>query len=250
MKRARLFVGQALLPRLPLFLPHEHLMHHSSAFSRLFAVLAGGAAIAAIGTLPACNIIAAATYIVHGPEKVPKLYTLDKTKKTVVFIDDRVPVVNSRVNRVKMGTTAERMLLNEGKMERMISSQDMLAVAEREKGSKLLGIVELGEKIEAEVVICVQMMSFSLTPDGEIFSPGAQMKVKVMDVTSKKRLWPGDEQEWYPMSISVPPKQGQPPSTLSQVEAEYSSLAERVGKTIANMFIEHEARVQDGRIDQ
>lgn len=199
---------------------------------------------------PACNVVGGAFYVVHGPEKVPALYDLDPAKKTVILIDDRGPVVNSRVNRVRIGTTAERMLLDQGKMEQVISSQDLLAIADREKGSKPMGLVELGEAVGAEVLISAMMVSFSLTPDGQTYQPAAQVSVKVMDVTGKKRLWPGEGQESYLLTVTVPQKQGTPPQTMSEIEAAYSALAERVGMSLANLFIKHELRTPDGRIDQ
>ncbi len=220
-------------------------------FRRPGPLLACGAAAALLaGLMPACNIVGGAFYAVHGPEKIPAMYELDRAKKTVVLIDDRGPVVNSRVNRVRIGTTAERALLDAGKMEQVISSQDLLAIAEREKGSKPMGLVELGEAVGAEVVISAMMISFSLTPDGQSYQPSAQVSVKVMDVTGKKRLWPKDPQESYLLVINVPQKQGTPPKSLPEVEAAYGALAERVGLSLANLFIKHEARTPDGRIDQ
>lgn len=224
------------------------LCHHASiqlARSMALAVL-----VVAMLSLPACNIVGGAAYLIAGPEKVPKLYDLDRTKKTVIFIDDRRPVVNSRVNRVRIGTTAERRLLDNAKIERIISSQDVLAIAEREKGSKLLGMAELGEAVGADVIICAQMESFSLTQDGQTYQPAAAAKVKVIDVTTKKRLFPGESQEWYLLSVAAPTKQGSPPASVSEVDAAFTSLAERFGTALANVFIQHEARTQDGRIDQ
>ncbi|MBC7772391.1 MAG: hypothetical protein H7210_07850 [Pyrinomonadaceae bacterium] len=210
------------------------------------------AGVLAIGLLcvSGCNIVAGAAYIVHGPEKVPKIYSLDPTKKTVVFVDDTVPVVKSRMQRVKIATTAEGLLLNEGKMEHLIASQDLLAIVERERFSKPMGSVEMGEAVGAEVVVYAQMLSFDLTADQQSFMPSAQVRVKVMDVKTKKRLWPEGVQEWYSLEVKSKEKQGGPPPTLSERDAEFMALAQRVGTSIAHIFVTHEANKQDGRIDQ
>ncbi|MGE3109485.1 MAG: hypothetical protein AB7G11_10545 [Phycisphaerales bacterium] len=214
----------------------------------LTALLAVVLVAAACG-LASCNIVGGATYLIAGPEKVPALYELDPKKKTVVLIDDRIPVVNSRVNRVRIGVAAERVLLDDAKIEVVISSQDMLALAEREKGSQPRGVVELGEEVGAEVVISALMVSFSLTPDGQTYQPAAVVQVKVMDVAKKEKLWPAPPQRNYVLSVSAPQRQGNPPKTLSEVEAAYASLADRVGLAIAHLFVKHDQRKQDGRID-
>lgn len=218
----------------------------SAAAPRL---VAAAAAIAGLGCITGCNIVGGAAYLIHGPEKTPRLYALDPLKKTVVFVDDTVPVVKSRMQRVKIATTAEQVLLGEGKMEHVIGSQDLLAIVERERFSKPMGIVEMGEAVGAEVVVYAQMLTFNLTADQQSFTPSAQARVKVMDVTGKKRLWPEGVQEWYVLDVTAKERQGGPPTTLSERDAEFLALAQRVGTSIAHLFIEHEARSMDGRID-
>lgn len=218
------------------------------SLARAAALLA--ATTAALVMMPSCNVVGGLVYAVHGPEKVPALFELDKTKKIVILIDDRKPVVNSRVNRVRIGTTAERALLDNAKLEHVISCQDLLAVAEREKGSKPMGLVELGEAVGADILICAKMNSFSLSPDGQTYQPSAIVTIKVMDITGKTRLWPKEPQDEYVLSVSSPQKQGTPPKSLSEVEAAYTALADRAGLAIAQIFYQHEARVADGRIDQ
>jgi len=217
--------------------------------SVLSRVLSATALATAMSCLPGCNIVGGAAYIISGPEKIPKMYALDPTKKTVVFVDDTVPVVKSRMQRVKIATTAEQVLLSDGKMEHMIASQDLLAIVERERFTKPMGIVEMGDAVGAEIVIYAQMLSFDLTADQQSFIPSAQVRVKVMDVKNKKRLWPEGVQEWYPLDVTARERQGGPPTTLSERDAEFLTLAQRVGTSIANLFIEHEQRKMDGRID-
>jgi hypothetical protein len=212
-------------------------------------LLLAGMALTSLACASGCNIIAGATYVLHGPPKTPRMYTLDPTKKTVIFVDDTVPVVKSRMQRVKIATTAEQLLLGEGKMEHMIASQDLLAIAERERFSKPMGIVEMGEAVGAEVVIYAQMLDFSLSSDNVSFKPTAHARIKVMDVTNKKRLWPEGIQEWYTLDVTAKDRQDAPPPTLSERDVEFTALAKRVGTSLAYLFIEHVEQTQDGRID-
>ncbi len=83
---------------------------HSTARSCGLALLLAGAGL----FLGSCNIVAPIGYILNGPEKVPKLFELDPKLVTVVFIDDsRGSVLPSRAVRIKIGETAENVLLNE-----------------------------------------------------------------------------------------------------------------------------------------
>lgn len=200
--------------------------------------------------LPGCNIVGGAAYLIHGPEKVPKQFSLDPLKKAVVFVDDTAPVVKSRMQRMRIASTAEQALLKEGKMEHIIASADLQSIVDRERFSKPLGIDEVGEAVGAEVVIYAQMLSFNLTPDEQSFIPSAQVRVKVVDAKEKKRVWPQGLQEWYVLDVSPREKQGPPPTTLSERDAAYLQLAERVGRSIAYLFIEHEAKTVNGKLDQ
>jgi hypothetical protein len=215
--------------------------------------IAGAAAAALAVALGSCNIVGGAALVIMGPEKVQKLYDLDRTRPTVVFVDDRASRLPNRTVRRQIGMTAEQVLAAEGKIKTMISSQDMLALTERERYGTPLGIAEMGEAVGAEVVVYVTMDSFTLTADGENYVPEATGRVKVIDVKTKRRLWPpedGSLEEWHPLTITAPQKQGSPPRSTSERIGAQQSLAERFGKGVAYLFIKHEKRVGDGRIDQ
>jgi len=211
---------------------------------------AAAGVLAFLGAMGGCNIVGGITYLAHGPEKAPAAHELDEKRKTVVFIDDTLPVVNTRANRVRIGTAAEQRLLDESKIT-MISCQDILAVAGRERASRQpMAIVDMGEVVGAEVVIYAQMVSFSLSPDGQTFAPEANVRIKVLDVISRERIWPVEPEKWYTLTVAAPPRQTNLPKNNSEMEAEYASLADRVGVAIGNVFLEHDPKPLDGRVDQ
>lgn len=195
-----------------------------------------------------CNIAGPASFLVLGPEKVPKVFDLDAEKRTVVFIDDRVPYTNRTVRR-EIGRAADRALLDEAHIRTVISSQDALAMAERDRYSKPMSIAELGEAVNAEIVIFIVVDGFSLSPDGEAFKPAASARVKVMDVAQKKRVFPTGVDEWYGLEVTAPPRNAAPPRSTGERAAEQRVFAERFGRSIAYMFVDHEPRPFDGRLD-
>jgi hypothetical protein len=212
----------------------------------LAAVCAAGASL----VLGACNIVAPLGYIVHGPEKVAAAYTLDPKKTTVLFIDDtRSSVLPSRAVRTKIGQSGEAVLLNDAKIERMLSSRDIMSVADREKYSRQMGIVELGEAVDADVIIYVTMESFALVQEGENYKPISACRIRVVDVREKKQIFPEEIAKWHPLVVEAPPRTGGMPASNSDRNKVYLEFAERVGTAIGNVFVKHEERPQTGRLD-
>jgi hypothetical protein len=215
--------------------------------NRTVAALALAAGALLMGS---CNIVAPIGYLVHGPEKVPAVYELDPKKTTVVFIDDtRASVLPSRTVRTKIGEAAETVLLNDADVERMIASKDVMAVADREKYSRQMGIVELGEAVKADIIIYVTMDSFTLVQENENFKPVAACRLRVVDVKEKKQIFPEEIAKAHPVLIEAPYRTGNPPTSANDRNKVYLEFADRVGTGIGNVFVKHEKRPQTGRLD-
>lgn len=212
--------------------------------------LAGVALLGAGMALGSCNIVAPMGYIIHGPEKIPEEYVLDVKRVTAVFIDDtRASVLPSRAVRTKIGETAEGMLLNQAKIEKMISSKDVMAVADREKYSKQLGIAEIGESVGADVVVYVTMQSFDMLVDGEYFTPTATASIRVVDVKEKKQLFPAELEKSHIIKVETPPRSAAMPKSTAERTRAQLVFAERVGKAVANVFIAHTRIPEEGLLD-
>jgi hypothetical protein len=212
--------------------------------------LAGLALLGAGAVLGSCNIVAPIGYIVHGPEKIPEEYVLDTKRVTAVFIDDtRASVLPSRAVRSKIGETAENMLLNEAKIEKMISSKDVMGVADREKYSKQMGIAEIGEAVGADVIVYVTMQSFDMLVDGEYFTPTATASIRVVDVKEKKQLFPAELEKSRIIKVETPPRSAAMPKSTSERTRAQLVFAERVGREIAHVFIAHTRVPEEGLLD-
>lgn len=221
-------------------------MSRKTLLSRLLiGALFTGAAL----LLGSCNIVAPIGYIVHGPEKIPAQYKLDTKKVTVVFIDDNASVLPSRAVRRKIGESAENILLNQAKIERMIASQDVMAVVDREKYSKQMTLVELGEAVGADVVIVATMLSYSLTQDNENYTPIASASVRVVDVKEKKQLWPAQLEQSHILEVKSPPRTAAGPMSLAERNKLQLTFAERIGREIGYLFVAHTATPETGLLD-
>jgi hypothetical protein len=203
----------------------------------------------------ACNIVGPAVYLIHGPEKTPAAYKLPDEKPAVIFIDDVDSRLPNRLSRQRIAKTAERALLDEEcvKDSTIISSDAALAAASGERFGKQLGIAEIGEKVGAKTVIYARIENFSISPDGAQFAPMVRMRVKVVDVESRKRLFPAPEStdpvaQWFTVKYDMPTGQGAMPSQMSDVMKAEQDLADAAGLALARVFFEHESRTRTNRV--
>ncbi len=199
-------------------------------------IIAAAAAGLALG---GCNIVAPAYYLVHGPEKQKALYELPKGRSVVVFIDDRANRVPRRALRLTIAEEAEKALLKSGATKDVISTQSAMQAAGRESGAGTISVAEIGQRVQADVIVYATMDQFSLSPDGASFRPASVMRVKVIDAKSEKRLWPKDDQG-YTLTTTLLPKQGQTPTNTGEVYKSEDELARNAGQELAWLFYTHE----------
>jgi len=201
--------------------------------------IARGLAAAALGVtfgaLSGCNYIGAAYVLVKGPEKTPAAHTLEKDRPTVIFVDDRANVLARRSLRTQIAKSAQDTLLKEGVLTNVIDTSAAMQVAQREAAGEPLAISELGKAVQAEVVVYVVVDSFTLSTDGQTFTPTAKAHVKVIDVTSRARTWP-EKKEGHPVNVTLKLASGDVPKTTTQQLKALDALAEKTGVEIAEVF--------------
>jgi hypothetical protein len=136
----------------------------------------------------------------------------------------------------------------EGKVVKdVIASQSLEAVASRDRFTKPQGIVEVGEAVGAKTVIYATLDTFVLSTDGSTFQPTASMRVKVVDIEKKVRVWPPEPEEWYTLSLTRPPKTKDVPASESERMRAAQEFADRLGIELGNLFVKHE-EVRDSKI--
>ncbi len=204
------------------------------------ALAIGALAAAFMACAAGCNIAGPAFYFLHGPDKTPAVFALDKNRSTVIFIDDRTNRIPSRATRDLIGTTAEESLLAEGVVRDMVQSRKIQTVVARERYGKPMGIAEVGRAVDAQVIVYAWVDQFTLSTDGQTFAPTAALRIKVVDAESGQRLFPGpDTDGWYAFSVAVPPQQGITPDTAALRQRSEQNLARYTGESLAKLFFEH-----------
>jgi hypothetical protein len=203
-------------------------------------LVVGAAALAmvALGGGAGCNIVGPVLFLAVGPEKVPAAFVLDPEKAVVILMDDPASRVPEQVLRRRATRAAEQALLEQKAVKKVIDGDAAAAVISRERFGQPLGIVEVGRAVDAQTVVYVLVERFTLEGQPGVYSPTAQVRVKVLDVESKSRLWPAGEPGTITLTVELP-TQGQPPATTTAVAAAEGALADALGLAVARLFFEH-----------
>src|ERR1043165_9639943 len=97
--------------------------------------------------------------------------------------------------------------------------------------------MERGER--PEIVIYASVDSYSASQG---YTPVVGMRIKVIDVTNDKRLWPPEEEKQGVLILTkAEAQQGFEGKTPSEVVKAENSIADRAGLALAHVFYEHEA---------
>jgi hypothetical protein len=203
--------------------------------------LAVAACIAATG----CNYVIPALWVAQGPPKKPADYTLPKDKKTTVFVDDRTNVVSRTQLRAQLADDVLKGLVAQGLVDNVISGRELIAyVRKTETSNKRVTIEDLGNAVGAEVVIYIEMVSFDLMHDGASPEPAAKVRVKVVDVANKTRLFPATSGDNAGFEVSAKTEATQPgiyrtSAGRRQVE---DILEKYLADKVVKLFYDHEER--------
>lgn len=205
------------------------------------------ALVAAVGAaLGSCNIVGPAAYLIGGQPKVDAQYALSD-RPTVVFVDDPENILPNRSLRRLIGDRVAQELMVKKLVSITISSADAMAVAGRESYGKPLAIEEIGRAVGAEQVVFVNMTSFVLSPDNITPRPSGACLVKVIDVTTRERLFPTADggfrgSSGYPVQVAMRQVSLERYRTTSSRRGIREQLANEIADQITKVFYRHVPR--------
>lgn len=215
-------------------------------------VRAGCAVAMSAGVLAcaSCNIVGPMGFLVGGEEKVSAAFALPAERSVVVFVDDRSSVLPSRAVRERIAATSELTLLEGGAAPKadIVSAEAIATILAGEKATRQSGIAEIGAAVGADVVVYATVDAFTLSPDGNQYAPTSTLRVKVVDVKTKARLWPESPQEWQVLNVQTPVKSDSVPTKQGERAQAEQELAARTGTQIGQLFIKHNRRESNPRI--
>lgn len=194
------------------------------------------------GGLTSCNVVGPAALIIEGPPTIDAVYTLQKERPTIIFIDDRGSRLPRRSLRLAIAQAAGGELLKEDTLLNVIEPRAALEAAAGERPGELMDLVTLARNARAEVMIYASVKSFSLTSDGQTPQPTARLSVKVVDTADNKGpVWPegpaGHDLNFAPrVSVTALPR------TTAEMMQYQEDVGREMGLALARLFHEHEAR--------
>ena len=116
---------------------------------------------AVILVIAGCNYAVPAMWIAQGPPKKPAEYTLPKDKKLVVFVDDRKSVVSRLQLRALLADDIGTVIKQQGLVTDVVSGRELISYVRRmETSTKRISIEDLGNAVNADIVLYVEMESF------------------------------------------------------------------------------------------
>lgn len=215
-----------------------HRAARSSCLSRVGAMACLGFAMASI---PACNIVGPAIFLVEGPPKIPAAFDLPKDASVVVFVDDASSPPLSRAMRLAIARAAQEELLKGNAASRVIDAAGAFDAAGAETASKRMDLQSIGRAVGADLIVHATIDSFTLSADGSEYLPTSQFRAKVIDARKEDdaRLWPA-EASGFP-GIAKPlqhPKEF--PSSRGEMDKARIELAKLTGQALGKLFYDSE----------
>lgn len=205
--------------------------------------------------LGACNIAGPAGYLILGPEKTKPVWTPPSREAVgVILIDDPRSIIPLRALRDTIGTEAEEELLARKVFKDMVASRLAAAHVRGERFGAPISVADLGRAMNADYVIHAVVRGFTLTQDGQTFSPLAVLDVRVVDVKQEEQVYPPPDAPTSFATLTTDLRiegMNLPDSSAARRQA-MDDLARYTGQKLARMFYEHQdqgppARLQDIR---
>mgnify|MGYP003110758296 CR=1 FL=1 len=191
---------------------------------------------------PGCNIVGPIAMVAQGPGEVEKVFELDKSKKTVVFVDDPANKIAQRRTRSQIGEAAQDALMRRKKVleANMIDTRSAMSVAAN--GDDTLSITEIGEAVGAEIIVYALVTQFELSGDGVALDPYSEVEVKVFDVTTHSRLFPPAGEPGYRSRFGGQRRSGNSfmPTGRTDLLRAQSELARITGEGLSQLFYDVE----------
>jgi hypothetical protein len=188
-----------------------------------------------------CAFMSYTARAIVGPEKVPALYEpIDQ--KTVIVVDDP----SHQLTAVTLGDVIAAVIAREFTDNKVISdivgTEAVNKLRAENKDFDTWPVDRIGQAVGAKQVLYVLVSQFTLGSDGGgYFKPAAAMRVKFIDATNGRRLFPVNDQTGQPVASTMFFKKAEEDSrtTLTTLSRE---LAQRVGEDVARTFYKHEVR--------
>ncbi len=180
--------------------------------------------------LAGCNVIGAVHYAAVGPPRQPALFEL-KQVPTVVLVENYEAPSVGILDSDRLAMLLTRELQNNTTIE-LVPSERVAQLREQQRQAfSRMRISEIGKAVGAEQVIYVNLVRSEVEQTAGLLKASVAARVKVVDATSGRLLWPPDSAEGYPVSHETPMVRPDEKVTHQTIRAEMiDTMAVRISR--------------------
>lgn len=206
---------------------------------RLLRILLLGA----VAGLSGCGAVAWLVAQFAPPVNVPAVYKPPEGKTILVFADDLLSEVSFEPAKSRLTQRLNQLLVEHEVAAKTVSYDRLLDLITVTPDFNKLSVMEVGQKLGADIVLYVRVDDFSLK-DNEV-SPlwhgRLAATVRMVDTRAKDpsevRLWPKDRPEGHAMEpIDLPPVDETSPTYGNILTG---TLADQMADNIVKLFYDH-----------
>lgn len=180
-----------------------------------------------------CQLASALTYKVAGPPKVPAKYTPVKTAPMLVLVENfRQPSASSTEADLLAHSLIEQ--LEAHKVAPLVDLEKLQALRDQHRSDfSKMSIASIGREVGAAQVLYVQLTNQSITAlaGGDTLEGKSTARVKVIDATDGKTLWP-TEAEGYEVAAATALGKDRAMSTMDVRQHLCRGLADQIARLL------------------
>lgn len=183
-------------------------------------------------------------YVFSGPTKVDPVYSFPEGRKVLVFVDDMTKPVSYVTIKSELTERLNKKLVDNDVAAECVPYEQLLNLMSATPNFNTLSIGEIGAKLQADLVLYVNIDEFTLKEEEGIPLWRGRLKTTLRVIDTKEgRLWPMDQAWGYPVeAVETPLSSDSSPAYGTIVT---KALARKASGEIAKLFYQHKIDAQE-----
>jgi hypothetical protein len=193
-----------------------------------------------------CRQISALATLLAPPKKVKPVFVPPKDKILLVFVDDMLNPVSYEPAKRRLTEQLNKQLVEHKVVAKTVPYERMLEFMSRTPKFNSLSVSEIGRKLDADLVLYIQVNQFSLKDieESPLWHGRMHVTVRVVDVAKARTLWPTDRAAGMPLDPVEIPEVENPSTTYAGHLAR--QIADEMADQIAKLFYEYTVDTNEG----
>lgn len=203
--------------------------------------------------LGGCQLFGFVGDIAGGTKKIKAQYELEEKKPLVVVVDDPSNQLPAESLTGELARTVSTAIVKQKLIDKVIPPYDAERVIIKNEGNTPLSLDRIGKAVNAQQVLYLVVLNFSLSDDERANRSNIQIGVKLVDVDTGRTLFPPESSGLTMKTLKVLLWTKSPDIVAHHNYADKLKVARglvfRAGDQIAKLFYEHEPPGYGQRFD-